>query len=611
MKVLFVVNGSEFGGATRHVLALSRHLLESDNKVGIVSAPEPRLMREAASLGAQVFPNPYFVRPIRLHNDLRALGPVYRAIKQFQPDLVSAHSTKAGFAARILCALLGFKPVLFTAHGWAFTEGRGSRARSWLARAERLAAKVTTQIVCVSEHDRELAVRLKVSRPEKLVMIHNGVDPAPFLAARGNHIRSEFCLGEVSVITFVGRLASPKDPLAMLQACRMLEGDFRVLLVGDGELRSSAEEFARRSGLGSKVIFTGERKDIPEILAASDIFLLSSRWEGLPLTIIEAMMTGLPLVATRVGGIPELVEDGVTGYLVPPQDPSAIAFAVQKLLVNSQLCSSMGARGRERALEHFTVDQMLRRTETVYVDALKHRRESRESRQAQVKHRPNGRGMAKRTLDIMLSTAGLIGSLPFWGLIALAIKLEDGGPVFYRQRRVGLEGREFDVMKFRSMVIGAENKTGPVWAREKDNRVTRVGRFLRAMAMDELPQLWNIFRGQMSFVGPRAERPALVEEFRRQILGYDRRHLVIPGLTGVAQVYGRYDTPPKHKLRYDVFYLNRKSLWLDIRLIGLSFLVTFTRKWEIRQKKLPRWLAHGPGTGRVRPAPTPSISDYL
>jgi len=141
------------------------------------------------------------------------------------------------------------------------------------------------------------------------------------------------------------------------------------------------------------------------------------------------------------------------------------------------------------------------------------------------------------------------------------------------------------------MVAEAEKKTGPVWAAEKDDRVTRVGQLLRATAMDELPQLWNIFRGEMSFVGPRAERPELVEKFRLQIRDYDRRHRVRPGLTGVAQVYGRYNSPPQQKLRYDLFYARRASFWLDARLIFLSFLITFAGKWELRQEKLPRWLA--------------------
>lgn len=601
MKILFVVTAAEFGGAPQHVLHLIRHFRQNGCQVGIVAAPEPRLMREASALGAHVFPNRYFVRPIQLHNDIRALGPVFRAIRKFQPDLVSAHSTKAGYAARLLCTLLGVKPVLFTAHGWAFTAGRGDRARKRLALAERLAARVTSKIICVSEHDRKLALHFQVGKPERLVTVHNGMNPSPLLAARGHRIRSELGLGREPIITFVGRLAPPKDPLMLLHACRMLPDDFRVLVVGEGGLRDSVTDYAQRNGLASKLVLLGEREDVPEILAASDIFVLPSNWEGLPLTIIEAMMAGLPIAATRVGGVPELVEDGVTGYLVPPQNAHALGEAIGKLLADSGLRQRMGKAGRRRALEQFSLDRMLRETQAVYESLLGCPVESWHYSQTPLRIRLSGGSVAKRALDIALSATGLLASLPLWGAIAFAIKLNDGGPVFYRQRRVGKEGREFDVLKFRSMVADAEKKTGPVWAAEKDDRVTRVGRLLRATAMDELPQLWNIFRGEMSFVGPRAERPELVEKFRLQIRDYDCRHRVRPGLTGVAQVYGRYNSPPQQKLRYDLFYAKRQTFWLDVGLIILSFLVTFSGKWELRGAKLPRWLTHSPRTRGTRP----------
>src|SRR4030043_1105599 len=131
--------------------------------------------------------------------------------------------------------------------------------------------------------------------------------------------------------------------------------------------------------------------------------------------------------------------------------------------------------------------------------------------------------MLKRLFDIFLSSIGILGSSPLWILFSLAIKLEDKGPVFYKQQRMGKNGRIFNALKFRSMIPDAEKHTGAVWATENDPRVTKVGRILRATAMDELPQLWNIFKGDMSFVGPRAERPELVEKFAKKIKNYNRR----------------------------------------------------------------------------------------
>ena len=196
--------------------------------------------------------------------------------------------------------------------------------------------------------------------------------------------------------------------------------------------------------------------------------------------------------------------------------------------------------------------------------------------------------MLKRGFDILLSTAGLIVSLPLWGIISLAVKLNDGGPIFYRQKRVGKDGRVFTGLKFRSMVPDSDRKWGVVPATANDPRVTKVGRILRATAMDELPQLWNILRGDMSFVGPRPEWVELVKRFRAEIPSFDLRHMVRPGLTGLAQVYGHSEMPRRHKLRYDLLYVRRQNLWLDIRLVLLSFAVTLTGRWERREAKVPR-----------------------
>jgi lipopolysaccharide/colanic/teichoic acid biosynthesis glycosyltransferase len=194
----------------------------------------------------------------------------------------------------------------------------------------------------------------------------------------------------------------------------------------------------------------------------------------------------------------------------------------------------------------------------------------------------------KRVFDVCLSGAGLVLSSPLWILFSVLVKLQDRGPVFYGQERMGRNGEVFRALKFRSMIIDAEKNTGAVWATENDPRVTRVGRVLRATAMDELPQLWNIFKGDMSFVGPRAERPELVEKFAKSIPHYRDRFAVRPGLTGVAQVYGQYDTPARHKLKYDRLYIRNASFLLDLRLIALSFFITFRGKWEKRGSKVLR-----------------------
>jgi lipopolysaccharide/colanic/teichoic acid biosynthesis glycosyltransferase len=199
----------------------------------------------------------------------------------------------------------------------------------------------------------------------------------------------------------------------------------------------------------------------------------------------------------------------------------------------------------------------------------------------------------KRLFDIIVSGAGLLVLAPAAALIAIAIKVEDGGPVFFVQDRVGKDCRVFPAFKFRSMIVDAERLTGPVQATANDPRMTRVGRFLRATAFDELPQLWNILRGDMSVVGPRPLRPGESDTTAdgaqlplSAIPGYEARHRVRPGLTGVAQVYAPRDLPRTGKFRYDRLYLRRAGFCVDLRLIVTSFWITARGKWEHRGRKV-------------------------
>ena len=199
----------------------------------------------------------------------------------------------------------------------------------------------------------------------------------------------------------------------------------------------------------------------------------------------------------------------------------------------------------------------------------------------------------KRLFDMLVSGAGLIVFSPVAALIAMAIKLEDGGPVFFTQERVGKDCRVFTAFKFRSMIVDAERGVGAVQATEHDPRVTRIGRLLRATAFDELPQLWNIFRGDMSIVGPRPLRPGEADTtadgrhlLLAEIPGYVQRHRVRPGLTGIAQIYAPRDLPRTGKFRYDLLYQRRASFWLDLRLILTSFWITARGRWEDRGRKI-------------------------
>ena len=177
----------------------------------------------------------------------------------------------------------------------------------------------------------------------------------------------------------------------------------------------------------------------------------------------------------------------------------------------------------------------------------------------------------KRGFDLTLAITAILLLSPVMLLVALLIWIEDGAPVFYRQVRMGLDGKPFEMLKFRSMKVGAESETGAVWAAKDDPRRTRVGRFIRAWSLDELPQLWNVLVGDMSVIGPRPERPEFVEQFRAEVPHYMLRHKVRAGMTGWAQVHGwRGNTSIRMRIEHDLYYIENWSLLLDLKILFMT-----------------------------------------
>jgi rhamnosyl/mannosyltransferase len=417
---------------------------------------------------------------------------------------------------------------------------------------------------------------------DKCVVVPYGIDPAPYAAAAAV-ARSA---AEEPTVLFVGRLVAYKGVDVLLRALPGLP--LRAVIVGDGPCRAALETLAAELGVAERVTFAGQVSDEArfEAYRAADLFVLPSvsRQEAFGMVQIEAMLSGLPVVSTALPtGVPWVTQDGQTGLVVTPGDPDALRSALGALAASPDFRRDLGSRGRARALATFTAEQMCDGAYEVY-------------REAAAAARPAapgwGTAFAKRALDVVLSGAGLLASAPVWAAIAAAIKLEDGGPVFYQQERSGRNGVPFPVWKFRSMIPDAEAVTGAVQSGEHDPRVTRAGRLLRMTAMDELPQLWSIFRGDMSFTGPRALRPGEIEslgngemELLEDVPGFAARASVLPGLTGIAQIYAPRDIPRRHKFKYDLLYVRRQSIWLDVRLILLSFWITARGSWEVRGKK--------------------------
>ncbi len=272
-------------------------------------------------------------------------------MRRVRPHVVHANSAKAGVLARLAAALARVPIRIYTVHGWAFLAHEGVAASVYRL-AERAVRPLTTVAVCVAESEKQEGIAAGVCDPRTTVVIRNGVDtrtPGP-VESRSATPR----------IVWVGRLKLPKDPLTLVRALGSLEGTFDADLVGDGPLRRTVEEELRRLGLGATVRLLGEREDVATLLAQSDVFVLASRSEGLPLSILEAMAAGLPVVASRVGGVPELVVDGETGLLVRPGDPEQLAAALGRLLADELLRRRLGEAGRARAREHFDLDSVRR-----------------------------------------------------------------------------------------------------------------------------------------------------------------------------------------------------------------------------------------------------------
>jgi lipopolysaccharide/colanic/teichoic acid biosynthesis glycosyltransferase len=392
------------------------------------------------------------------------------------------------------------------------------------------------------------------------------------------------------IVLFVGRLVPYKGLDVLLRAVKGL--DAVTVIVGDGPERIPLTAQAIDAGLNDRVRFLGHISD-DELLAwyhACDLLVLPSvtRQEAFGMVQLEAMLCGHPVISTELGtGTSWVNQHERTGLVVKAGDVTELRGAIERLTRDHELRDQLGDAARKRVIEMFTAETMCRATVSLYDDVVRFQRPLPMTVTGRI-------GMAaKRMLDVTLSGVGLIASSPLWAVIAVLIKLEDGGPVFYRQQRSGRNGVPFDVRKFRSMIPDAEARVGAVQATEHDPRVTRIGRILRATAMDELPQLWNIFCGDMSFTGPRALRPGEievggrgVEEKLEDVPGFAERASVRPGLTGIAQIYAPRDITRRWKFRYDLLYVRRQSFWLDVRLILLSFWITFRGTWEARGSKL-------------------------
>lgn len=360
MKVAYLITKSECGGAQSYLYELMRGLV-SRYEIALAAGEDGWLAERARELGARVTIIRDLVHPINPRKDLRACSAVLRWVEQEKPDLLHANSSKAGLVGRVAAHARGV-PHVFTAHGWAFTGGASWMRKAVAIPVEWSAARLGGEIICVSHYGYGLARRYHVASPGRLHVIWNGIGDVCHRALPG--------VATVPVLTMVARFASPKRYDLLLHALsRMRDVDWRARLVGDGPLLAAAEALAGELDLSQRVEFTGARTDVSELLARADVFVLASAWEGLPISIIEAMRAGLPIVATAVGGIPELVDDQV-GALVAQNSADDLAVALRHILANRERLPVLGAAARARYERSFTGNAMMNKTVRVYEACL-------------------------------------------------------------------------------------------------------------------------------------------------------------------------------------------------------------------------------------------------
>ncbi|HEY3050765.1 MAG TPA: glycosyltransferase family 4 protein [Gaiellaceae bacterium] len=339
-RVLLVITLAEVGGAQSYIAALLPTLAERYDVV-LAAYGEGPLREAAADAGARFVSLRHLRRPIRPWRDLAGLVELTRLLRRERPQIVHASSSKAGVLGRMAAAATRVPIRFFTVHGWAFSAYSGLPSLMYRV-ADRLMEPLTTVTICVSENELAAGLEAGTCSVERSVVIRNAVDVSS--APRSRHDRA------VPRLIAVGRLKAPKDFLTLIQAFAALpQGSFEALIVGDGPDRAAVEAEIRRLGLDGRVRLAGERDDVPALLADSDAFVLSSRSEGLPVSVLEAMAAELPVVASEVGGLRELVVDGETGILVLPGDAPALATALRRLIEDRDLRGTLGAAGRARA----------------------------------------------------------------------------------------------------------------------------------------------------------------------------------------------------------------------------------------------------------------------
>lgn len=382
LKVVNVVTHFGVGGA-QETIVQAAELLDPDRVqlsvlAGSVPDPDAELVRRTAAAGVTIDFLASLGRPIRPVNDGRALRELTRRWAASPPDIIHTHSSKAGVVGRVAAVRAKVPSIVHTVHGWSAHPGMPiglSYPVTWI---ERCLAGRTDRLILVSQADRDWAARRRIGREDTYRVVRSGVPLARFARQPGRRQSARASLGlapGAPVVGSVMRLCPQKDPTCLLQAFATAlhtVPDAHLVIVGDGPSEAEVRRQISRLGLVGSVCLAGNRSEVPELLAAFDAFALSSAWEGLPRVAIEAVAAGVPIVATRVGGLSEVVEDGLTGLLVAPHDPTSLGEAMVALLTDRGRAARMAEAGLG-AIASFDAALMARDLTSVYEELASRR----------------------------------------------------------------------------------------------------------------------------------------------------------------------------------------------------------------------------------------------
>lgn len=346
------------GGAQVHVKNLSIELQRSGHIVHLLIGGQGIFINEIKAHNLHVQSIPRLIRSINPYLDWRAFWDIRNALKKIKPDLIATHSSKAGWLGRLAAYSLNI-PAIFTAHGWAFTEGVPLIKRLIYILAERVIGLVSNKIITVSEYDAALCLKYTIVPNYKVVTIYNGI---PYLPKQATIDHSS-----TPRLVMTARFEKPKNHIILLKALATLtDYNWHLDFIGEGPLKTEVIYWISKLNLTTRVSLLGERKDVSNILEKAQIFVLISDWEGLPISILEAMRAGLPVIASAVGGIPEMIDDDINGFLIPKGNISLLRKRLLTLITNKDIRNRMGMASHTKFAEHFTIDLMIKKTLNVY-----------------------------------------------------------------------------------------------------------------------------------------------------------------------------------------------------------------------------------------------------